>query len=48
LIPQGFAPGTPGAPNPQNPIEVEDPADNQPNEDLQQGNDEDTVSIDSA
>lgn len=45
--PQGFAPGV----NPQNPIEVEDPADNRPNEDLQQGqqgNDEDTVSIDSA
>ena len=42
--PPGAAPGV----NPQNPIEVEDPADNQPNEAIQQGDDEDTVSIDSA
>lgn len=44
-------PGLPVGPagvNPQNPVEVEDPADNQPNEDLTQGNDEDTVAIDSA
>lgn len=45
-----FVGGIPAAPgvNPQNPIEVEDPADNQPNEAIQQGDDEDTVSIDSA
>lgn len=51
----GLAPGAPGIPypgapgvNPQNPVEVEDPADNRPNEDLTNGNDEDTVAIDSA
>jgi hypothetical protein len=46
-----FAGGVPGvAPgvNPQNPVEVEDPADNLPNEPIKQGDDEDTVSIDSA
>ena len=48
------APGYPigGAPgvNPQNPVEVEDPADNLPAEELNQGsgNDEDTVAVDAA
>lgn len=43
------APGAAGV-NPQNPVEVEDPADNRPNDDLTQGSndDEDTVSVESA
>jgi hypothetical protein len=43
----GGVPQAPGV-NPQNPVEVEDPADNLPNEPIRQGDDEDTVSIDSA
>lgn len=36
------------APNPQNPVEVESPADNLPNEEFQSNGDEDTVSVESA